>query len=339
MTVGVVIAVAGAGTGIGLAMSGSKHVAATTTTTRPTTTVPVGPPCPLTGQPAPGGVVPQRPALAVKVDNYPTARPQSGLDMADVVFEEPVEGGITRLVAVFQCQGADLVGDIRSARAVDVQIVDELSHPLIVHVGGINPVVNMVAAADDVNVDLGYHGSIIQRPDGRYPPYNTYISTAAAWGLVPNDTTPPAPLFTYADIAGVGTPLSSIHIPFGPTSDVTWTWDAPSKHWLLSYGGVPATVASGAQIGVANVVVQTVQVSYGPWEENSSQSSLEVQSQLIGSGPLLVLRNGEEVSGTWQRAALGSVTSLVASNGTVIPLAPGPTWVELVPAAVGLTSH
>ena len=198
LIVGAAVVVAGAGVGIGLAVTGGhKKVAATTTTTAaPTTTTTAGPPCPLSGVPAPGGAVPQRPALAVKVDNYPTARPQSGLDKADIVFEEPVEGGITRLVAVFQCQNADLVGPVRSARAPDVGIVDQLSHPLFVHVGGINPVVALVAAADDVNLDLGYHGSVIIRPPGRYPPYNTYLSTAGGWGLVPGDTTPPAPLFT-----------------------------------------------------------------------------------------------------------------------------------------------
>lgn len=334
-----VIVVAGAGAGIAVAMTGGHPKAAPpTSTTAPTTTAPPGPPCPLTGQPAPGGAVPQRPALAVKVDNYPAARPQSGLDKADVVFEEPVEGRITRLVAVFQCQAADLVGPIRSARAVDVQILDELSHPLFIHVGGINPVLSMIAAADDVNLDLGYHGSVIQRPAGRYPPYNTYVSTAGAWGLAPGDTTPPAPLFTYAAVPPAGTPLSSIHIPYGQTSDETWSWDGTGKRWLLSYSGAAATVDNGAQIGMANVIVQTVQVSYGPWAENDV-GGLEVQSQLVGSGPVLILRNGEEISGTWQRSSIGSPTTFVASNGAVIPLAPGPTWVALVPAAVGVSGH
>ena len=336
----VIVVLAATGIGLGLALGGGKSAApkATTTTSPPTTATPA-PACPLTGTPAPNGTVPQRPAAAFKVDNYPTARPQSGLDKADVVYEEPVEGNLTRLVAVFQCQSSDLVGPIRSARAVDVQIVDALSHPFIVHVGGINPVLAMVAAADDINVDLGNHGGIIQRPAGRYAPYNTYVSTDSVWGLQSNDTTPPAPLFTYASTAPAGTPLGSIHIPFGPSNDVTWTWDAPSNHWLLAYGGAPATVASGAQISSANVVIQTVQVTYGPWLENSSPNSFEVNSQLTGSGPVLVLRNGEEISGTWSRPSLSSPTTFTASNGTVIPLAPGPTWVEIVPARVGVSSH
>src|SRR5271163_2095848 len=79
---------------------------------KPTTTTTTAPPpvCPLTGEPAPGGSIPQRPAMAVKIDNYPAGRPQSGLDKADIIFEEPVEGGITRFAAVFQCQTSALIG-------------------------------------------------------------------------------------------------------------------------------------------------------------------------------------------------------------------------------------
>src|SRR5579862_5676604 len=157
-----------------------------------------GPACPLTGRTPPGGgEVPKRPALAFKVDNYPDARPQSGLDKADIVFEEPVEGLITRFVAVFQCQPATLIGPVRSARAVDVQILDQLNHPLFFHVGGIDPVLSMIASANDDNLDLGYHSSIVTHPAGRYAPYDTYMSTAGGWSLAPADTTPPEPLFTY----------------------------------------------------------------------------------------------------------------------------------------------
>src|SRR6202453_408916 len=124
--------------------------------TRPTTTTTTAPPptCPLTGEPAPGGTVPQRPALAVKIDNYPDARPQSGLDKADVIFEEPVEGGITRYAAVFQCQEAPLVGPVRSARNIDIGILGQLGTPLIAHVGGIDPVLANIEASPIVNVDI-----------------------------------------------------------------------------------------------------------------------------------------------------------------------------------------
>ncbi|HUY62960.1 MAG TPA: DUF3048 domain-containing protein [Acidimicrobiales bacterium] len=325
--------------GVALALSarhGSPGVNSTSTAPPVTSVAVSGPPCPLTGAPAPGGEVPLRPALAVKVDNYPTARPQSGLDQADVVFEEPVEGGITRLAAVFQCQGADLVGPIRSARAVDVPILDQLSRPLFIHAGGIAPVLGLLRVGNLLDEDVFTHGQVVDNPSGRVAPYDTYVSTAAAWGLDTTDRTPPEPLFTYATSAEAGQPVTQLHIPFSPTNDTTWRWDQTRQRWLLSYSGTPATVADGTPVAAADIVVERVQVSYGPWAENS-EGGLEVQSKLTGSGPLLVLRNGQEISGTWQRSSLGDVTTLTAADGTVIALAPGPTWVEIVPVAVAVT--
>ena len=296
-----------------------------------------GPLCPLTGLAPTGGAVPQRPALAVKVDNYPDARPQSGLDQADIVFDEPVEGGITRFAAVFQCQSPTLIGPIRSARAVDLPIMDQLSKPILVHVGGINPVLAMLSSGNLSDFDLRIHGAIIKRVPGRVAPYSTYIAATAGWGLEPGDTTPPTPLFTYSPTTTLGAATGSVHIPFTATNNTLWTWDATSGHWLLSYSGRPATVAGGSQIATTNVVVQTVHVTYGPWLENS-EGGLEVQSQLTGSGPLMVLRDGVAITGTWKRAALGDPTTLTAADGSTIALRPGQTWVEIVPSTVPVTT-
>jgi hypothetical protein len=339
--VAVVVVLAGAGIALGVT-SGKKAKAAAHHDRPPTTAAtmipaPSGPDCPLTGQPAPGGQIPPRPALAFKVDNYPAARPQSGLDDADIVFEEVVEGGITRFVAVFQCHEAPLVGDIRSARAVDVPILDQLSRPLFVHAGGINPVIALVNGGNLINEDVFTHGSIVQHPAGRYAPYDTYASTSAAWALDPGDSTPPAPLFTYSSTVPSGTPVGSVTIPFSGTNDNNWTWSPFTGTWLLSIGGVPENMADHTRVGVANIVVQTVHVTLGPWLENS-EGGLEVQSQLVGSGPLAVFRNGEEITGTWQRAALSDATSLVAADGSTIALDPGKTWVELVPTYIPVTT-
>ena len=337
----IALAVAVAGSGVALAVSDAgghdKSSADSPAIPLGTTTAPSGPVCPLTGLSAPGGQVPQRPALAVKVDNYPQARPQSGLDQADMVFEEPVEGGITRLVPVFQCQGPSLIGPVRSARAVDVQIIGQLSKPVFVHAGGIDPVLALVSAANLTNVDVLKQGSIVQNPSGRYAPYDTYISAGAAWGLDPSDTSPPAPLFSYSPTTPAGTAVTTLHIPFSSTNDTRWSWNASSGKWQLSYGQTPATVANGGQITTSNIVVQTVHVTYGPWAENSV-GGLEVQSQMTGSGPLMVLRNGIAISGTWHRASVNDPTILTDSNGSPIALQPGPTWIEIVPSTVTVTT-
>jgi hypothetical protein len=333
LSVGVLAVVSGAGIGLITRSSAGTATSATSTSTK--TAVAGGPPCPLTGAPSPTGSVPNRPALAVKVDNYPAARPQSGLDHADVVFEEPVEGGITRLVAVFQCQGASIVGPIRSAREPDVAIVDELSDPVFVHVGGIDPILRMIANADDQPVDC-CQPSIIERIPGRVAPYSTYASTSSLWGLFPSDTTPPKPIFSYSS-AYSGSPVSAVRIPFSPTNDNTWRWQASTGRWDLSIGGVPATLTDGNTVSVTNVVVMVVQTFEGPWVENA-QGAHEVEVDPTSGGPVEVLRDGVDIQGTWSRSSLSAPATFADSSGNPITLAPGTTWVELVPSNVTVTS-
>ena len=309
----------------------------------PPTTASTTPPelCPLTGLPAPGGTVPRRPAMAVKVDNYPAARPQSGLDKADIVYEEPVEGGITRYAAVFQCQNAALIGPVRSARNVDVGILGQFGSPLLAHVGGINPVIANIDASPIVNVDIGASNSLMIHPAGKVPPDSDYTSTAIVYGTHPTMTTPPQPVFAYSStVPAGGSPVSTVNIDFSGTSNVTWKWSPTTKTFLRYYNGTtPDLLADGVQNAAANVVVQYVQISYGPWLENSG-GGLEVQSDLYpnASGTAVVYRNGVAIQGTWHRTTLGSPTQFVNADGAPISMQPGQTWVELVPSSIIATT-
>jgi Protein of unknown function (DUF3048) N-terminal domain/Protein of unknown function (DUF3048) C-terminal domain len=294
--------------------------------------------CPLTGQPAPSGSIPQRPALAVKVDNYAAARPQAGLDMADVVFEEPVEGGITRYVAVFQCQSAGTVGPIRSARNIDIGILGEFGRPLLVSVGGIDPVLANIASSPIIENDLRTNSSVALNPPERVAPYDTYATISSLWGLQPTQTTPPAPVFQFSKIVPSGPPAASIAIPFSSNSNVVWNYDPTTGEYLRSYGSSPDLLNDGTQNAAVNVIVQVIQVTYGPWLENDV-GGLEVQANLYedASGVADIFRNGVEVTGTWERDALGQPTQFLDAAGVPIPLQPGRTWVELVPSTVAVT--
>lgn len=297
--------------------------------------------CPLTGEPAPAGGVPQRPALGIKIGNYPGDRPSAGLNQADIVFEEPVEGAITRLLAVFQCTSASLVGDLRSAREPDVGILSQLSDPLFVHAGGIDPVISLLAAAPliDDNLYTGSRGSAIIYQPGRVAPYSTFVNTASLWAFNPTDTKPPAPIFEYSGALPPGATQgsgASVHIPFSSTSDVTWTWN-PKAGYQRYYSGSPDILIGGTQTVAANVVIMTVQTSDGPWVENS-EGGLEVQVNALGSGPLVVMRDDTAISGTWHRTSLTQPATLTSSTGKAITLQPGNTWVELVPSGIPVTT-
>jgi Protein of unknown function (DUF3048) N-terminal domain/Protein of unknown function (DUF3048) C-terminal domain len=336
---GFLLAACSTGTPTAAPHTGTTGAATTRPTTPPTPAAASGPVCPLTGLPAPGGTVPQRSAMAVKVDNYPTARPQTGLTAADIVFEEPVEGGITRFVAVFQCHGTASVGPVRSARNIDIGILGQLGQPLLVHVGGIQPVIDNIVASPIKDFELGDYTTVVQHPSGRYAPYDTYTSTTAVWHMRSTADTPPKPLFAYSRTVPAGTPVSSISIPFSFYSPVSWQWNAQKSAFLRFYKTTPDTLSNGIQNSATNVVVQFVNVYYGPWVENT-QGALEVQANLYtnASGTAIVFRNGEEIPAKWSRSTLAQPTSFTTTAGAPIALEPGTTWVELVPSTIHVTT-
>lgn len=348
---GVCVAVAAGG---GIAMSSGRwgHHAVvqathgpsqvTADTSPPATAAPVGPPCPLTGLPAAGGAVPSRPALAVKVDAIDGARPQAGLDKADIVFEEPVEGGLTRFVAVFQCSDASRVEPIRSGRLVDPDLLSQFGHPLLAYSGAIDPVVAKIAASAvyDVGIDR-ISGPYLKDPN-RAAPHEMYASTDALWQSgkqVGAPQTAPSPVFTYGTLTSASQPATRAHIAFSPYDDVVWSWSATKGAWLRSNLDSPSgasMLTDGNQVSASNVVIEQVQTSPSPYVEDASGIH-ENDVTTTGSGQLTVLRDGVEVTGTWSRPSIGAPASLVDQSGQPISLAPGVTWVELVPQTAALS--
>ncbi|MGH2768138.1 MAG: DUF3048 domain-containing protein, partial [Actinomycetota bacterium] len=134
--------------------------------------------CPLTGQERAPGFSIDHPALAIKVDNHSAARPQAGLESADIVYEELAEGGITRFLAIFHCSEADRVGPVRSARLVDPDILLEYA-PVPFGYSGANPVVveKVESTQGIVSLRHGRFGDAYERVRGRQAPHNLFTST------------------------------------------------------------------------------------------------------------------------------------------------------------------
>jgi hypothetical protein len=291
--------------------------------------------CPLTGEPAPGGHVPQHAALAVKVENLPEARPQWGLDTADVVFEEPVEGGITRLIAVYDCNGASRIEPVRSGRFDDPMILEPLGKVLFAYAGAIQPVVSEVdspsSLLEDVSMDKAPQA--YWRDPDRYAPHNLVTSTSALYSAAKQlgyPEAPPRPIFDYGKAAPGGTPAAVVNIHY-PIDTTTWTWDRSAGVWYRSYSDTgPAMQGDGHQVSASNVVVMIVPNYETPWVEDPTGAHEYVMG-LKGSGPAWVFRNGVQYFGKWERPSLEQPAFFVEKGGTEVTLAPGNTWVEYVP--------
>jgi len=297
--------------------------------------------CPLTNLNPPAGGVPARPALAVKVDNAAAARPPFGLAAADVVYEEPVEGGLTRFVAIFQCRDAARIEPFRSARIIDPAIVGQFgAHPLFGYAGGIQPAVAAIEASSLVDVGVYRAPDAYRRDPARSAPHNLATSTGALYAAGPaqhSSSTPPPPVFAYGPLAADAKPVTRVQIPY-PASDVIWSWQSGSQMWFRSYPrSGPAELGEGGQIGAGNVIVMKVVMYPSPYVEDATGAH-ENLLVLTGSGPAQIFRNGAVINGTWSRSDLTQHTQYLDSAGNPITLSPGTTWVELVPTSVTVTT-
>ena len=344
--VGVVLAaVMSSGSTKGGTHSSTSTTLKTTTTTRPRAVV-SSKVCPLTDLPAPGGKAPQRQALAVNIGNDFSSRPQSGLDQADIVYEEMAEGGITRYMAVFQCQNAPLIGPVRSVRWDDWNILQQYRHAILAYSGGILPWTNQVASLawiynangsvePTANAFYRYNSSVL--PASLGAPYNYYTSTSELWGLFPRARTLPPRIFRYSRAVPAGaTPVASASVPFSVESPVVWQWSQTAGQWLRSYNAQPDNDPAGQQLHATNVVIQMVQVQAGPYNESGADSP-DVESITTGTGTAYVLRDGLRETGTWSRPSGGDITKFSFPNGKPITLQPGTTWYEVVPDSVTVT--
>lgn len=299
--------------------------------------VPVVPPTwPLTGV---AGEPAVRPSLAVKIENTAVARPQTGLEQADVVWETIVEFDVSRFIAVFHSQVPAEVGPIRSVRPMDPVILAPM-HGLLAFSGGQPGILALVAASgvQMISHDAGAPG--MYRTRDRAAPHNVYGTPSTFWGLADADhQASPGEQFTFARSADraaavvAGTPASTLAFRLSPASSPSWTWDGASGTWLRSEGAAPATARSGARLSAVNVVSITAD---HPNTGFGAQGGAPVPTYtLVGSGDGVVATGGKTVPVRWQKDSDAAPLRLFTADGKPADLAPGNTWVELVPAGTG----
>jgi hypothetical protein len=317
----------------------------TTTSAAPTTTAPP-PVYPLTGLPADPALA-KRPALVVKIDNADggrgnTARPQSGVNQADVVYEELVEGSVTRLAAVFQSGDADLVGPVRSARSTDIAVFSPLNRPLFSWSGANPTFADMIRQSPLVDVGYDAHSDLYIRRNetGHVAPHNLYSSTGQLYSLAPPDAAPPAPLFPYRafgePMLPSAVPVGSVNLVFGGgagSAPVDYTWAPDLNGFARNQKGTPDVDETGAQIAPQNVIVQFV--NYVDTGIRDVVGTPVPEAELVGTGTCWILTNGTLVDGNWAKPSPEAIPVYTDKVGTPVKLTPGRTWVALVPIGGG----
>jgi len=303
----------------------------TTTTRRPATVRRA----PLTGLPDKSGASFKRPAVTVKVNNNNLAK-QYGIHEADIVYEEVVEGGATRLAAIFNSHDPDRVGPVRSVRRTDQSIVWPIGG-IFAYSGGAQYAIDSIDTAPVKQLDETRAGSMMYREpnDPDYAPYNLWARVDQMF-KAGGEPIPPKPLFTYraAKAKVGGTPVKSFVVGFAGTDPpfaTTWEWDAPSRKWLRSIFGGPDIDADNVRIAAQNVVVLFVEYAGGAGLEGA-------EAVLTGSGNALVYTGGKEIKGTWSRPDKEKPAKLLNANGAVIKLTPGKTWVALPDVSYTVTT-
>lgn len=332
-------------TGIGIAAARSKR---TTTTSQPvvertnlnTNTVPVAPTPEPTEIPRQldGVIVPRASAdlfpVAVMLDNNPAALPHAGIAKASVVYDTMVEGGATRLMAVFSSDlTAGRIGPIRSARPYYLEWLSEYN-ALYMHAGGSPAALEQINSigAHDLNCIAG-GARYCFRDTTSYAPHNLFTDdekvSLALSDMKLTDIKPTFDTWRFKDddaLAGRGS-FSTIDVAFSSlTYNVHYDYDRENNVYLRSQAGAAYTDRStGEQVAVKNVIVQVLPEIEGVGEKG------RLDLTVTGSGRAVLFRDGLIIDGTWEKPTRVDRTVFRADDGTPMKLNRGQTWIEALP--------
>lgn len=273
----------------------------------------------------------KRPVLAVKIDNASAALPPDGLEEADIVFEEEVEGGLTRFLALFHSKDPEEVGPVRSGREADVDLLPPFQ-PVLGLSGAARPVEKMFRDAgvaffqeeDDEARDAFY------RVPDRIAPHNLFARTEALWALGEDLPHPTEAVFEFdEEVPPGGRKAAAVAVTYSTYANARWAWDPKTQRWQREQKGSPHATADGPTISSDNVVV--MRVASRPGDRRDSSGNPTVELDVVGKGRAMFLRDGKVFNGRWRKDSPDDQVRWLDADGDAFALRPGQTWVEVLP--------
>jgi hypothetical protein len=271
------------------------------------------------------------PILVVKIDDTRAAHPQAGLEDADVIYIEQVEGGLTRLVAVYSSKIPAVIGPVRSARISDIEILEQFGRVAFAYSGAQKKLLPVIAAANLENLGAQRQSREIYSNDPmRNAPTAMMLQAQTLMQKVKEQQLPVAISksvgWNFADTVDTGTAIASAKVSW-PANSYDAVWSAAEKRWLLSHSGVPNLAASGIHLGASTFVIQLVSIT--PSEYGDKFGGVTPFTATVGSGRGYILRDGKYISALWNRPTPDAGTIWRTLQGEEIAFAPGQIWIAL----------
>lgn len=281
---------------------------------------------PLTGLPVADGESAEtdHPVFAVKIDNSADSAPQYGLSQADLVVEELVEGGITRLAVLFQSELPTNVGPVRSMRLSDIGIVKPVDGELVTS-GAAGPTLR---GLDEAGVE--YHGedgtAVYREKSSVHDSLHNVVAdlTELAKRSEDGEAERPADYLPWGDAFPGGQAAKDVDVKMSGGRTAQWAFRDGGYHLENNY------FDEGDEFVADTVIVATVEVTKAPYD--GYQGAIVPVSHFAGEGPVVVFHDGEAVRGTWEKDGEGGELVLKTRKGE-LEIPAGHTWIHLVPAA------
>jgi Protein of unknown function (DUF3048) N-terminal domain/Protein of unknown function (DUF3048) C-terminal domain len=277
---------------------------------------------PLTGLEMDGDA-PTHPVLVTKVDNTSSSSPQIGLGSADMVVEELVEGGMTRLAAFYYSQVPKVVGPVRSMRASDIGIVPTGAH--VITSGAAAITLARINKAGIPFITEGAKG--IYRETTRSAPYNLFSHPdVIAKGIKGGEAPDPYLDFGAEADFPAGKKASTLTASFGGHT-TSWAYQGGT------YVNTDSYAAADDQFPATSVLVMHVEIGEAGYRDPAGYPVPETKFE--GTGLAQLFHNGKVVQGIWTKDGLTGAIKLVTKKGDELTVPAGHTWIELVPRDTG----